>query len=129
MNTSCPYLTVVGATKVYPGRTVFEPESAANDLAGQPYRTAYSTGGGFSNIYPIPPWQRDAVETYFNDNPPPYPYYSGDQPLGYGGGLYNRSGRGYPDVAANGDNMCIFWRQTTSVRRDEREYANVCVHC
>lgn len=61
---SCPYLTVVGATKVYPGFTVFEPESAANDLAGAPYASAYSTGGGFSNVYGIPPWQQSAVETY-----------------------------------------------------------------
>ena len=61
---SCPYLTVVGATKVYPGFTVFEPESAANDLAGAPYRTAYSTGGGFSNIYGVPPWQQSALDKY-----------------------------------------------------------------
>lgn len=58
---SCPYLTVVGATKVYPGKTVFDPESAANDPAGQPYRTAYSTGGGFSNIHAIPDYQAEAV--------------------------------------------------------------------
>jgi hypothetical protein len=28
---SCPYVTNVGATKVYPGRNVFEPESAVVD--------------------------------------------------------------------------------------------------
>ncbi|KAF2101778.1 subtilisin-like protein [Rhizodiscina lignyota] len=105
---SCPYLTVVGATKVYPGHTVFEPESAANDLAGAPYKTAYSPGGGFSNIFPIPPWQETAVASYFKHHNPPYPYYSGNEPLGYGGGLYNRSGRGYPDVAANGDNIAVY---------------------
>lgn len=97
---SCPYLTVVGATKVYPGKTVFDPESAANDPAGQPYSSAYSTGGGFSNIHAIPDYQADAVANYFAAHPPPYPYYSGDEPLGFNGGLYNRSGRGYPDVSA-----------------------------
>jgi tripeptidyl-peptidase I len=61
---SCPFLTVVGATKVYPGHTVFEPESAANDLKGQPFSTAFSSGGGFSNIHGIPPWQTKAIATY-----------------------------------------------------------------
>ncbi|KAI9711335.1 MAG: hypothetical protein M1820_002322 [Bogoriella megaspora] len=104
---SCPYLTVVGATKVYAGFTVFDPESAANDLAGQPYRTAYSTGGGFSNLYSPPPWQQGAIDTYFSEHNPPYPYYSGNDSLGANGGLYNRSGRGYPDVSANGDNIAV----------------------
>ena len=135
---SCPYLTVVGATKVYPGFTVFEPESAANDPAGAPYSSAYSTGGGFSNIYSVPPWQQSAVDMYvlthftynllhpihrvrvvsptdlikhdryFEDHSPPYPYYSGNDTLGANGGLYNRSGRGYPDVSANGDNIAVY---------------------
>lgn len=51
---SCPWLTNVGATKVYPGKTVFEPESAVVDPAGHPYRGAFSSGGGFSNIFGIP---------------------------------------------------------------------------
>jgi hypothetical protein len=63
--TSCPYVTAVGATKVYPGHSVYEsqPESAANDLAGAPYRSAYSSGGGFSNVYNTPDYQKDAVST------------------------------------------------------------------
>ena len=43
--------------------TVFDPESAANDPAGMPYASAYSTGGGFSNVYGVPPWQKSAVDT------------------------------------------------------------------
>ena len=105
---SCPYLTNVGATKVYPGKTVFDPESAANDLAGQPYRSAYSSGGGFSNIYPIPSYQQAAVATYFADHDPGYAYYSGNDSFGANGGIYNRAGRGIPDVAANGDNIALF---------------------
>ncbi|KAK4539363.1 hypothetical protein LTR36_010993 [Oleoguttula mirabilis] len=105
---SCPYLTVVGGTKVYPGHTVFEPESVANDLAGDPYTSAYSSGGGFSNIYSIPDYQTNAVATYFAEHDPGYPYYSGNQSLGANGGLYNRSGRGYPDVSANGDNIAVY---------------------
>ncbi|TVY55396.1 Aorsin, partial [Lachnellula suecica] len=96
---SCPYLTNVGATKVYPGKTTSDPESAVVDPAGHPYRDAYSSGGGFSNIYPIPDYQKDAVAKFYNDHEPKYPHYSHGV-LGEGGGLYNRSGRGYPDVAA-----------------------------
>lgn len=62
--TSCPYLTNVGATKVYPGKTVFDPESAVVDPAGHPYRNAFSSGGGFSNIYGIPSYQEKAVAKY-----------------------------------------------------------------
>ena len=110
---SCPYLTNVGATKVYPGHSVFErePESAANDPAGHPYRGAFASGGGFSNIYPIPDYQADAVATYFAEHDPGYPYYSclnsnaTQVQLAAKGGLYNRIGRGYPDVSANGDNI------------------------
>ncbi|KAL9113211.1 MAG: hypothetical protein Q9227_002546 [Pyrenula ochraceoflavens] len=87
---SCPYLTVVGGTKVYPGKSVFDPESAANDPAGMPYSTAYSTGGGFSNIHSIPDYQTAAVAKQ------------------------NRSGRGYPDVSANGDNIAVYVRGRSS---------------
>jgi tripeptidyl-peptidase-1 len=60
---SCPYVTAVGATKVYPGHTVFEPESAANDLIHEPYSRAYSSAGGFSNVYDVPDYQKNAVAT------------------------------------------------------------------
>ncbi|KAK4556381.1 hypothetical protein LTR86_006525 [Recurvomyces mirabilis] len=104
---SCPWLTNVGGTKVYPGRTVYEPESAVVDPAGHPYRSAYSSGGGFSNIFPIPSYQSSAVATYFADHNPPYPYYYNGQYNG-SAGLYNRNGRGIPDVAANGDNIATY---------------------
>ncbi|MCJ1311870.1 hypothetical protein MMC25_005543 [Agyrium rufum] len=107
---SCPYVTAVGATKVYPGHTVFEPESVANDLPGAPYSTAYSSGGGFSNIFGQPDYQLTAVNTYFAEHDPGYAYYSGfgNTSIGVGGGRYNRIGRAYPDVSANGDNIALF---------------------
>ncbi|OKL59359.1 Aorsin [Talaromyces atroroseus] len=109
---SCPYITNVGATKVYPGHTVWEPESAVVDPAGHPYTIAFSSGGGFSNIYPIPDYQAAAVANYFENYNPPYPYYEGNASFGKNGGLYNRIGRGYPDVAANGDNIAT-WNEGT----------------
>lgn len=105
---SCPWLTNVGATKVYPGRTVYEPESAANDPSGDPYDSEYSSGGGFSNIFPVPAYQAEAVAEYFTNHNPPYAYYYNGSYNSTGGGVYNRNGRGIPDVAANGDNIAIY---------------------
>ena len=106
---------------MYPGKTVKDPESAVYDPAGDPYPVNYSSGGGFSNIYPVPQYQQSAVSTFFEKYDPPYPYYSvlssdtgNIQQLpdvgalaGSSGGIYNRIGRGFPDVAANGDNIAV----------------------
>ncbi|KAF7594152.1 hypothetical protein BBP40_010001 [Aspergillus hancockii] len=90
---SCPYITNVGATKVYPGKTVSDPESGVYDPAGL---YSYALGGGFSNIYPIPDYQADAVAIYFKDHNPPYPYCEGGESIGKNGGLYNRVGLAIP---------------------------------
>lgn len=119
---TCPYVTTVGATKVYPGNNVFErqPESVVYDPAGDPYSFFFASGGGFSNIYPMPDYQKSAVEHYLAANKPPYPSYSKLAPnvpnparvniteLQDGGnGVYNRIGRAYPDVTAVGDNIAV----------------------
>jgi tripeptidyl-peptidase-1 len=49
----------VGATKVYPGKSIFDPESAVYDP-----NIDYASGGGFSNVYDRPKYQNDAVEKY-----------------------------------------------------------------
>ncbi|CAG8952783.1 hypothetical protein HYFRA_00009028 [Hymenoscyphus fraxineus] len=119
---TCPFVTSVGATKVYPGYSVTDPESAVFDPAGHPYSVNYSSGGGFSNIYPVPDYQASAVSTFFADHEPAYPYYS--QLASDTGnisekvdiaalssnttGIYNRLGRGIPDISANGDNIAIY---------------------
>ncbi|KAJ4290192.1 hypothetical protein N0V90_010407 [Kalmusia sp. IMI 367209] len=111
---TCPWLNSVGVTKIYPGRTVFDPESAANDLAGDPWYLPCSSGGGFSNVFPIPDYQSSAVDGYFTEENPPYAYY-------YGGnwsnstGVYNRNSRGIPDVAANGDNTVAVYNGGVSL--------------
>ncbi|KAI0633307.1 family S53 protease-like protein [Trametes polyzona] len=69
----CPFVTVVGATQ---GTA---PEIAA-DLSS----------GGFSNVFPQPKYQSDAVASYLTA--------LGSQHSG----LFNKSGRAYPDVAAAG---------------------------
>lgn len=98
-----------------------ESESAVFDPAGHPYHVNFSSGGGFSNVYSIPDYQASAVAKFFQDYNPSYPYYSAlvndtddIQALpnvtalaGATGGIYNRIGRGVPDVAANGDNIAV----------------------
>ncbi|CAK4033881.1 aorsin [Lecanosticta acicola] len=106
---SCPYLTNVGATKVFPGKSVHDLESAVDDPAGHPYSSAFYSGGGFSNIFAIPDYQTAAIAAYYATSNPPYPYYyDGDYLNSSSGGVYNRNGRGIPDVAANGDNIAVY---------------------
>lgn len=75
---SCPYVTTVGAT------TGISPEVAADFSAG-----------GFSNYFGQPSYQTTAVEGFLTA-------------LGAtDGGLFNVSGRAYPDVSAQGENFEI----------------------
>ena len=99
---TCPYLTTAGATFLPPGGDVTKDQEVAV--------TRFASGGGFSNIYPIPSYQASAVANYFATSNPPYPYYSStnNNSFGANGGIYNRNGRGYPDVSAIGDNVVIF---------------------
>ncbi|PBP19131.1 hypothetical protein BUE80_DR010064 [Diplocarpon rosae] len=84
------HVTSVGATQVKPGASVTQPEEAAESVI-------YS-GGGFSNVFDQPPYQADAVKTYFEEHKPPY-----------GADRYNISqqSRGFPDVSADGVNYVI----------------------
>ncbi|KAI9509938.1 subtilisin-like protein [Russula earlei] len=84
---SCPFVTAVGATQMVPGSTVQDPEVACE--------TVIISGGGFSNIFPMPEYQEHAVKKYLHDNPPPYT-----------AAQYSNSGkvRAFPDLSANGAN-------------------------
>ena len=88
---------------------------------GGSYSNNYSSGGGFSNVYPIPDYQQSAVANFLANHTPSYPSYSAladdaSNPVhpnvtllaGNTGGIYNRIGRGVPDVAANGDNIAVY---------------------
>ena len=91
---TCPYLTTLGAT--------FLPSGADVSTDSEIAVTRFPSGGGFSNIYPIPDYQADAVASYFANYNPPYPYYESinNDSFGANGGIYNRIGRGYPDFSA-----------------------------
>lgn len=91
---SCPYVTVVGGT--YKNN----PEVAV--YRARPGRPIYTAGGGFSNYFPRPGYQKDAVAKYIKDTV---------DPLGYDG-LYNPNGRGYPDIAGQALNYSTYWNGT-----------------
>jgi tripeptidyl-peptidase I len=110
----------VGATRLYRNDTVYDPESAMiipnyGRLSGT--IADFSTAGGFSNYFSRPSFQDDAVGTYFSEHDPGYPYYEFNgvdfskpgSNIGANGGIYNRIGRGFPDVSANGLNFPIIF--------------------
>ncbi|KAI0672543.1 subtilisin-like protein [Trametes maxima] len=84
----CPYVTSVGATQVVPGHKVTDPESAVFQR--------FPSGGGFSNVFPRADFQKAAVDGYLQNFPP-----------GYAPNIFNASGRGFPDVSANGLNYSV----------------------
>lgn len=100
---TCPYVLAVGATVLPLGKK--NPTKDAEIAV-----TRFASGGGFSNIFASPAYQSSAVNKFFNKHDPPYPYYTttNNESVGTNGGLYNRGGRGYPDVSAIGDNFAAF---------------------
>jgi subtilase family serine protease len=47
---------------------------------------------------------------FFTNHNPPFPFYSSlNGSIGENGGIYNRIGRGYPDISANGVNGSIIY--------------------
>lgn len=76
---ACPYVTSVGGTNFV------DPEAGASDSTG-----------GFSEFFPRPDWQTNAVEPYLDT-------------LGTRwSGLYNSGGRGSPDIAAQMEDYSIY---------------------
>lgn len=98
----CPYVTSVSGTMLYPGQAVTDAESVMQvNLGGSAVN--FSSAGGFSNYFEKPWYQAEAIEEYFRVGNPSYPYYSElNVDVNTTTGLYNRIGRGIPDIAANG---------------------------
>ncbi|KAF4556190.1 Tripeptidyl-peptidase sed2-like protein 3 [Elsinoe fawcettii] len=74
--TSCPWVTSIGAT------ANFTPEVAV---------TRFASGAGFSNYFPQPAYQASTVNKYIKSL------------NGLYDGLYNKKGRAYPDISAQGN--------------------------
>jgi len=103
---SSPFVTTVGATQgsvsTVHGKQVVREVSCQNNIGG-----LITTGGGFSNAYPMPSWQKSAVDQYFQSLPKlPYVDFAGHPPLTEG--KYNSIGRAYPDVSAWGAFVYIY---------------------
>ncbi|KAK0658012.1 peptidase S8/S53 domain-containing protein [Cercophora newfieldiana] len=99
---SCPFVTAVGATQLattttnatyyYSNATVFKfpPEIPLHTPNA-------SSAGGFSRVFSRPPYQRAAVSSYLS-HPDRAAHLSNLSSLGY----FDRRGRAYPDLSANG---------------------------
>lgn len=102
----CPYVTSVGGTKN------FNPEVAAWDP-----RNKFASGGGFSNYFPMPDYQKAVVTEYITNMKGNYST------------MYNASGRAYPDLAASSQGYSIQWNNRTisldgtSVSHDQHSIA------
>lgn len=94
---SCPYVTAVGATQVPAGTSILK-DPAGKVQPEVACETIIRSSGGFSDVFPLPPYQSEAVTHYLTTYPPPF-----------GADRYNDTGRarGFPDVAANGANYVI----------------------
>jgi tripeptidyl-peptidase I len=94
----CPYVTTVGATHEFePEVVAFRP---ARDLPDGTRTNPYSSGGGFSNYFSAPRYQKRTVKAYIEGLAGKYD------------GLYNKGGRGYPDIAAQGQFFAYVWNGT-----------------
>ena len=105
---TCPYVLAVGGTVLPKGSNVSQ--------GGEVATTEFLSGGGFSNVHPRPGYQAQAVDAYFRDAPatvqdlPFYNVFTKDESIGANGGVYNRDGRGFPDVSALGQNIVTVTR-------------------
>jgi tripeptidyl-peptidase-1 len=63
---------------------------------GVPETAAALSAGGFSNVFPVPDYQASVVQSYLSTLGNTF------------AGRFNTSGRGFPDVAAYGQNVQVF---------------------
>nr|OQO16541.1 hypothetical protein B0A51_14505 [Rachicladosporium sp. CCFEE 5018] len=89
---NCPYVTAVGATFLN-SNNLSDGESAVSDPDPANVLDDYYSGGGFSDVFEVPSYQKKATQHYLK-------YYAPN----YGSKVYNNSGhaRGFPDLSAIG---------------------------
>merc|ERR1739848_12493 len=108
---SSPYITAVGATQFSEPEYKLDINPTACTALGSSFKCAsggtevavsqpvagFTSGGGFSTYTPRPSYQQSAVEGYLKSGVtlPPSSYF-------------NSSNRGYPDVAAAGNNFAVY---------------------
>jgi tripeptidyl-peptidase-1 len=109
---SCPYVLSVGSTEWdrFDPSVPPTPGQKLNEIA----TTRFPSGGGFSNVFGIPSYQKDAVSTYFDQVEPSlgfdayYHFVINGNFSSVTSGVYHRGGRAYPDVSAVGDRQVVY---------------------
>lgn len=78
------------ATRNYPEVAAYDPR----------FTVPFTSGAGFSNYFPMPDYGKAVMTAYIESLNGEY------------NGLYNKSGRGYPDIAALGQIFAVVWNGT-----------------
>lgn len=132
MMSNCPYVLSVGATVLvdHDGGNATKRDARSSYREVAP--TMFASGGGFSNVFGTPSWQKRHVGRYLcRANVTQRGYVSpgdgqlhddddnDDNDVGDVVGaqpekVFNRAGRGYPDVAAVGDNYVVHMQGMTT---------------
>ncbi|KAK8038336.1 hypothetical protein PG994_015103 [Apiospora phragmitis] len=119
MPMGCPFVTIAGATQLQENGTINDPETTMQGIPGQPL---FSSGGGFSNYFAQPDYQKAAVDSFFAAHDPGHPLLRGRRRR-----AQRRGGRGYPDVAAVGKAFQAFhlgaalWAAVVTLLNQERQ--------
>lgn len=109
---SCPYVLSVGSTEWdrFDNSTSPTTGHKLHEVA----TARFPSGGGFSNVFGIPSYQRDAVSSYFDQVESTlgfdgyHHFVSNGNFSSVTGGVYHHGGRAYPDVAAVGDRQVVY---------------------
>ncbi|RFU34872.1 hypothetical protein B7463_g1445, partial [Scytalidium lignicola] len=109
---TCPYVLSVGSTEWdrFDNSTPPTPGEKLHEVA----TARFPSGGGFSNVFGIPSYQRDAVSAYFDQVESSLPFDGYHHFVVDGnfssvtGGVYHHGGRAYPDVGAVGDRQVVY---------------------
>ncbi|KAH8897407.1 subtilisin-like protein [Thozetella sp. PMI_491] len=114
---TCPYILTVGSTELNRFDTSIPatPYEKLDEVA----TTSFPSGGGFSNVFPMPDFQKDAVSAYLAQVSDTLSFGSYDQIIVDGdfsginetSQVYNIAGRAYPDVSMVGDRFLVAYEQ------------------
>ena len=117
---SCPWVTSVGGTQMLPQQqqpTTPNEETAYRKQIGKQLSTS---GGGFSNVFPIPPYQAPNLAQY-KDSEKDHLDTIQDR--------FSSTGRGYPDVAARADDYIIVsngeWKPISGTSASNPVFASI----